>query len=136
MTSVFSVFTACGSLSIIDVYKEKHVPGLANLNNYVVYTVLFETEEDFTLNTISLYQGNVELPVASYAVIDLKDMSGFTVVANDQLFTKGNYKITFRIDSDANFMEKQNMSFKYTQKDRAKSKKESITRKETVITNR
>jgi hypothetical protein len=136
MVSFLSLFTACSSLTVIDVYKEKHVPGLPNLDKYVLYTLLFESDEPFTLNGLDLYSGKVKMPIASYAIINLKDFSGQTVLDNNKPFNQGNYKITFRIDTDANFVAKQDISIRYSIKDRSRSKRESIDLKEKVVSNK
>lgn len=136
MFSFISLFSSCSSLNVMDIYKEKHIPGVPSGDNYLLYVFEFKTSDTLVMNSINLYSGNKEILIDSYALTNLENFSGQTLRNEDQMIENGNYRVSFRVEPDTDFLTDQELSIIYTVNDKLKMIRKKIKIHKKVVTKR
>lgn len=100
---------SCEPFTLRNATKNKHIPGLPNLNSYVVYSFDLEAKNPFAIKYIELTHNNWTHTFLKYDVINKNSQSGFGVQDSIMQLKEGKYKISFSV-KDTSFFETQNDS--------------------------
>lgn len=98
---------SCEQFTVSNLTKRKHIPGLPNLNSYVVYSFGIDAKKPFAIQYIELTHSNWTHTFLNYDVLDNNTQSGFGVQDSVMQLKEGKYQISFRA-KDASLFEVQN----------------------------